>query len=51
VFSFFEREQENPGVGDTRVKAYGVDFDNRFIEVFSFKGKGYFVIVIRKSVS
>jgi hypothetical protein len=38
-------------VEDTRVKEYGVDFDNRFIEAFSFKVRGYFLIVIRKSVS
>jgi len=43
--------QANPGVEDTRVREYGVDFDNRFIEAFSFKVEGYFLIVIRKSVS
>jgi hypothetical protein len=42
--------QENLDVVDTTVKEYGVDFNNRFIEAFSFKVKGYFLIVIRKSV-
>jgi hypothetical protein len=49
-FFLLERVQENPSVGDTRVKEYGVDFDNKYIEAFSFKVKGYFLIVIRKSV-
>ena len=50
-FFLLERVQENPGMKDTRVKEYGVNFDNRFIEAFSFKVKGHFLIVIKKSVS
>jgi hypothetical protein len=49
-FFLLERVQENPSMKDTRVKEYGVNFDNRFIEAFSFKVKGHFLIVIKKSV-
>jgi hypothetical protein len=49
-FFLLERVQENLGVKDTRVKEYGVNFDNKFIEAFFFKVRAYFVIVIRKSV-
>ncbi len=49
-FFLLKRVQENLGVEDTRIKEYGVDFDNRFIEAFSSMVKGYFLIVIRKSV-
>jgi hypothetical protein len=34
-FFLLDRVQEDPGEEDTRVKEYGVDFDNRFIEAFS----------------
>jgi len=41
--------QKNPGVKDSRVREYGIDFDNSFIEAFSFKANDYFVILIKKS--
>jgi hypothetical protein len=37
--------QKNPGVKDTMVGEYGIDFDNYFIEACSFRGiEGYFVV-------
>ena len=36
--------QKNPGVVDYRVREYGVDFDNLFIEAFSFKVEDCFVV-------
>lgn len=42
--------QKNPGVKDSRVREYGVDFDNSLIEAFSFKANDYFVILIKQSV-
>ncbi len=50
-FFLLERVQKNPGVKDTRAKEYGVDFDNRLIEAFSFKAKGHFLILIKQSAS
>ena len=47
---FLESVQKNPSVKDTRVKEYGVDFDNKFIEAFSFEAKNRFVIVVKQSV-
>jgi hypothetical protein len=42
--------QKNPGVKDTRVRAYVIDFDNRFIEACSFKmNEDYFVVLIKQS--
>ena len=41
--------QKNPGVKDSRVREYGVDFDNSLIEAFSFKANDYFVILIKQS--
>ncbi len=29
--------QKNPGVKDSRVREYGINFDNSFIKAFSFK--------------
>ena len=42
--------QKNPGVKDSRVKVYGINFDNSFIEAFSFKINDLFVIFVRQSV-
>lgn len=43
--------QKNPGVEDSRVREYGVDFDNRFIEAYSFRvNEGYFVVLVKQSV-
>jgi hypothetical protein len=50
-FFLLDKIQKTPGVKDTRVKEYGVDFDNRFIEAFSFKAKGHFLILIKQSAS
>jgi hypothetical protein len=42
--------QKNPGVKDSRVREYGVDFDNRFIEACSFRmNEGYFVVLVKQS--
>jgi len=48
-FFLLERVQKNPGVKDTRMKEYGLDFDNKFIEAFSFKVRGHFLILIKQS--
>jgi len=48
-FFLLERVQKNPSVKDTRIKEYGLDFDNKFIEAFSFKAKGHFLILIKQS--
>lgn len=49
-FFLLDKVQKNPSVKDTRVKEYGIDFDNKFIEALSFKAKGHFLIIIKKSV-
>ena len=41
--------QKNPGVVDTRIREYGVDFDNSFIEAFSFKVEDCFVVFVKQS--
>jgi len=41
--------QKNPGVKDSRVREYGVDFDNSFIEAFSFKVEDCFVVFVKQS--
>ena len=41
--------QKNPGVKDSRVREYGINFDNSFIEAFSFKVNELFVIFIKQS--
>ena len=41
--------QKNPGVKDSRVREYGIDFDNSLIEAFSFKAENYFVILVKQS--
>jgi hypothetical protein len=48
-FFLLERVQKNPGVKDTRVKEYGLFFDDKFIEAFSFKVKGHSLILIKQS--
>jgi hypothetical protein len=50
-FFLLEIVQKNPSMKDTRIKEYGVDFDNQFIEAFSFKVEGHFLIIIKKTVS
>ena len=41
--------QKQNWVIDTRVKEYGVKFD-KFIEAYTFKLKGYFVIFVKQTV-
>ena len=41
--------QKNPGVVDSGVREYGVDFDNSFIEAFSFKIEDCFVVFVKQS--
>ena len=41
--------QKNPGVKDSRVREYGLDFDNSLIKAFSFKANDYFVILVKQS--
>ena len=48
-FLLLNRLQESPSVTDTRVKEYGVNFDNKYIEACSFKVKSYFVILVKQS--
>jgi len=48
-FFLLDRVQKNPGVKDTRVKEYGLLFDNKFIEAFSFKVNSHFLILIKQS--
>ena len=43
--------QKQSGVVDTRVKEYGVDFPNKFIEACTFKFKGRWVVLVKQSVS
>ncbi len=42
---------KNPGVEDSRVREYGVDFDDVFIEAYSFQFEGYFVVYVKQSAS
>ena len=42
--------QSNKGVIDTRVKEYGVDFDNRLIEACTFEFEGHLIILVKQSV-
>jgi hypothetical protein len=48
-FSFLKLVQSNKGVVDTRIKEYGVEVDNLFIEAFTFEFKGHKVIFVKKS--
>jgi hypothetical protein len=50
-FYFLEVVQKNPGVEDTRFNEYGVGFDDKFVEAFSFKAENIFLIVVRQSAS
>jgi len=43
--------QKQKRVIDTRVKEYGVDFDNKFIEACTFEFKGHLVILVKETVS
>ncbi len=43
--------QKNQGAEDSRVKEYGVDFDDRFIEACSFVFEGYFMVYVKQSAS
>ena len=42
--------QKNRGVIDTRVKEYGMDFNNEFIEAFTFEFEGHLIVFVRESV-
>lgn len=42
--------QKSDGVIDTRVKEYGVDFNNKFIEACTFEFEGHLVIFVKESV-
>jgi|WetSurMetagenome_2_1015567.scaffolds.fasta_scaffold450521_2 hypothetical protein len=48
-FSFLKLVQSNKGVIDTRIKEYGVEVDNLFIEAFTFEFKRHKVIFVKKS--
>ena len=49
-FFLLNQVQKNQWVKDTRVKEYGLEFDNKYIEAFSFKARKRFFILIRQSV-
>jgi hypothetical protein len=40
---------KNKGVRDTRVKEYGIDFDNEIVEAYSFEFEGHLIIFIKES--
>jgi hypothetical protein len=42
---------KNKGVRDTRIKEYGVDFDNKIIEACTFEFEGHLIIFIKESGS
>lgn len=42
--------QKNGGVIDTKVKEYGVDFNNEFIEACTFEFEGHLIVFVRESV-
>jgi hypothetical protein len=46
---FIDIMHSNPGVKDTRVKEYGINFDDTYIEACSFKVNNQFFIVVRQS--
>jgi hypothetical protein len=46
-----EQIQKTPGVKDTRIKEYGVDFDNSFIEACSFEFEDHWLILVKQSAS
>jgi hypothetical protein len=41
--------QKNKGVIDARVKEYGMNFNNEFIEAFTFEFEGHLIIFVRES--
>ena len=43
--------RKNKGVTDTRVKEYGRDFDDRFIEACTFEFEGHLIIFVKESAS
>jgi hypothetical protein len=42
--------QKNGSVIDTRVKEYGVNFNNKFIEACTFEFEGHLIVFVRESV-
>jgi hypothetical protein len=42
--------QKQNKVIDTRVKEYGIKVDNKFIEAYTFRFKGHFVIFVKQTV-
>ena len=48
-YFLLERLHKTPGVKDSRIVEYGIDFDDKFIEACSFKVEDYFVILIKRS--
>jgi hypothetical protein len=46
---FIDIMHRNPGVKDTRVKEYGINFDDTYIEACSFKVNKLFFIVVKQS--
>ena len=43
--------RKQAGIVDTRVREYGVDFPNKFVEACTFKFKGHWVVLVKQSVS
>jgi hypothetical protein len=48
-FFLLDMIQKTPSVQDTRIKEYGIDFDNKYVEACSFKIKDHFVILVKQS--
>jgi hypothetical protein len=48
-FFLLDMIQKTPSVQDTRIKEYGIDFDNKYVEAYSFKVKNYFVILVKQT--
>lgn len=48
--STIKKLQRLDDVVDTRVKEYGLDFDNRFIEACTFEFKGHLIVFVKESV-
>ena len=42
--------QKNKSVKDTRVKEYGIGFDNKLIEACTFEFEGHMVVFVKESV-
>jgi hypothetical protein len=42
---------QNKKVTDTRIKEYGLDFDNKYIEACTFEFEGQMIVFVKKSAN